>query len=189
MAKKAGDSTRKKATAAPAAKAVEPEAPAPEGPDEAAEAGEAVGSADNGRILVFQLDGQRYALMIDVVQEIQQIVAFSEIPDVSPSIVGVINLRGQVVPVVDLRVLLGLERRAYDLQTPMIFCRTSRGIAALVVDEVEDVLEVPPGCMQPPSRVTALADRMLGVCRFDSDLVFVFDIDALIPAEASEAAR
>jgi len=134
------------------------------------------------RIVVFSLEGQRYALPIDVVQEIQQIVALSEIPDDSGGVVGVINLRGAVVPVMDLRRLLGLPVREYDLQTPMVFVRSPRGLVALIVDQVEDVVEVPEGGIQPPSEVFALADRLLGICRLDSGPVFVFSIERLIPA-------
>ena len=60
---------------------------------------------------------------------------------------------------------------------------------ALIVDEVEDVVDVPPDSMQAPSGVYALADRLVGVCRLADGLVFVFDIDALIPAEAARAGR
>jgi purine-binding chemotaxis protein CheW len=134
------------------------------------------------RLVVFTVESQRYALPIDVVQEIQQIVALSEIPDDSGSVVGVINLRGQVVPVMDIRRLLHMPDREYGLQTPMVFTRTPRGLAAVIVDEVEDVVEVPEGSMQPASANYALADKLLGVCRLDERLVFVFDIDRLVPS-------
>jgi purine-binding chemotaxis protein CheW len=134
-----------------------------------------------GRLVVFGMDGQRYALPMDSVQEIQQLVAVSEMPGASPAVIGVINLRGQVVPAIDLRVLVGLPARDYDLDTPMILARTRGGLVALVVDQVEDVVEVPDGAMQAASRVHALADRLLGVCRLESGLVFVFDAEALVP--------
>jgi purine-binding chemotaxis protein CheW len=142
-----------------------------------------------GRVIVFSMDGQRYALPIDVVQEIQQIVAFSEIPDHQAAVVGVINVRGQVVPAVDLRRLVGMPAREYGLQTPMVFVRTAKGLVALIVDEVEDVIEVPPNSTQAPSRMYALADKLLCVVRLDTDLVFVFDIDRLVPDEAADVGR
>jgi purine-binding chemotaxis protein CheW len=138
--------------------------------------------AGSDRILLFALDGQHYGLPIAVVQEIQQMVALSQIPDDEGAVVGVINLRGAVVPVMDLRRMLGLPPRVYGLQTPMVFVRTPQGVVSLVVDEVEDVVEVPPDCMQPTSEVFALADRLLGVCRLDVGPVFVLDIERLIPA-------
>jgi purine-binding chemotaxis protein CheW len=100
-------------------------------------------------------------------------------------VVGVINVRGAVVPVMDLRLMLGLPAKEYHLQTPMVFTRTPRGLVALVVDEVADVVEVPPGSVQAPSAVFALADRLMGVCRLESGPVFVLDIGRLVPARTA----
>jgi purine-binding chemotaxis protein CheW len=136
---------------------------------------------DFGRLVVFGLDGQRYALPLDAVQEIQQIVAFSDVPDASSSVVGLVNLRGEVVPAVDLRRVVGMPSRAYDLQTPMIIARTGQGLVAFVVDSVEDVVEVSVTDVQPPSSVYELADRLRGVCRLEDGIVFVFDVETLVP--------
>jgi purine-binding chemotaxis protein CheW len=141
------------------------------------------------RIVVFELDAMRYALPIEVVQEIQQIVAVSELPDETGAVIGVINLRGTVVPAIDLRRLVGLSAREYDLQTPMVFVRTTHGVVALVVDEVDDVIEVSAASVQAPSSLYALADRLLCVCRLEGGLVFVFDIDRLVGADVVAAGR
>lgn len=168
--------------------AAKPGKPPTEAPEPSPAPAESLPVADGlaglDRILLFVIDEQRYGLSIDVVQEIQQIVAMSEIPDDSGAVVGVINVRGVVVPVMDLRRMLGIGPKAYDLQTPMVFTRTPRGLLALVVDEVADVVEVPPGSVQPPSGVLALADRLLGVCQLESGPVFVLDIERLVPARS-----
>ena len=72
------------------------------------------------RVVAFFLGGQRYALPIERVREIQQIVAFSEVPAGGAGVVGMVNLRGLVIPAIDMRRLVGLEPRAYTLETPMI---------------------------------------------------------------------
>jgi purine-binding chemotaxis protein CheW len=164
------------AAAAEVAVPTEPEAPVPV---------ETTAPWEPSRLVVFAVEGQRYALPIESVQEIQQIVALSEIPDDSGAVVGVINLRGAVVPAMDIRRLLGLPTHAYGLQTPMIFTRTPRGLVALIVDEVEDVVEVPEGSMQKASASFDLTDRLLGVCRLEDRLVFVFDVARLVPAPLS----
>lgn len=133
------------------------------------------------RIVLFTLDEQTYALPIDRVQEIQQLVVPTELPDVSPALLGLINLRGTVIPAIDLRLLLGLKPAAYGLETPMVIARTGESLVALVVDQVEDVVALPEECLQSPSKVYALADRMLGVCRMGSGLAFLLDMDKLIP--------
>lgn len=167
--------------------AVEETLPVVDDDEPEAAAGEPAG--EPARIIVFSMEGQRYGLPIEVVQEIQQIVAFSEIPEHRTAVVGVINVRGQVVPAVDLRLLVGMPAKEYGLQTPMLFVRTAQGLVSLIVDEVEDVIEVPTGALQAPSRMYALADRLLGVMRLEADLVFVFDIDRLVPPETAGAGR
>lgn len=131
-------------------------------------------------VVAFYLASQRYALPIERVQEIQQIVAFSEVPENDQAIVGMVNLRGEVIPAVDVRGLVGLPGQAYSLDTPMVIARGGKGLVALLVDEVQDVLNLPEGCLQEPPALHALADRMVGVARMDDGLVSVLDLDRLL---------
>lgn len=132
------------------------------------------------RVITFYLDSQRYALPIDRVQEIQQIVAFSEVPGGGTGIVGMVNLRGHVIPAVDLRRVVGLPPREYHLETPMIICRIKGQLVALVVDEVQDVLELPDGCLQAAPPMHSLSSKMIGVARMDDGLIYLFDLDPLL---------
>lgn len=136
---------------------------------------------DMARVVVFMLGEQQYAVPIDSVQEIQQIVEFTPVPDLSPALVGMLDVRGFVVPAIDLRLLLGMEKKDYHLDTPMVLLRCHGHLVALIVDEVEDVYEIPEGCMQAPSKLYALADRMIGICRLAIGLVVVLDPDRLVP--------
>ncbi|MDZ4064181.1 MAG: chemotaxis protein CheW, partial [Coriobacteriia bacterium] len=138
------------------------------------------GSPAIERIVAFHLAGQRYALPIEVVQEIQQIVAFSEVPSQGGPVVGMINLRGAVIPAVDMRALIGMPREEYTLETPMVISRAHDGLVALIVDSVDDVIQVPEGCVQPVSSMHSLADRMLGVCQIANDLVYLLDIARIV---------
>jgi purine-binding chemotaxis protein CheW len=141
-------------------------------------------SADVDRAVAFFLDGQRYALPIDRVNEIQQIVAFSEVPRDVSAVVGMVNLRGRVIPAVDMRTLVGLPSEPYTLETPMIIVESRGQVVALVVDEVQDVLDLPFECMQEAPPLHALASRMLGVCRLPDGLLNLLDIDALLTGDA-----
>lgn len=138
--------------------------------------------------VTFQLEGQLYGLPIEVVQEIQQLVEFSPMPDAAPALLGLIDLRGLVVPAIDLRVLVGLEPKDFSLQTPMVFCRVREHVVCLVVDEVEDVIDLPATGLQPPSGLYSLADKLLGMCRLPQGLVLLLDIDRLVPDAALAAA-
>ena len=138
--------------------------------------------------VTFRLGDQLYALPIETVQEIQQIVEMLPLPDSAPALVGLIDLRGTVVPAIDLRLLVGLPASDYQLETPMIFCYARQHVVALIVDGVEDVVDLPDGCVQPPSGLYSLADRMIGVARLASGLVPLLDIDRLVPESAFAAA-
>lgn len=138
--------------------------------------------------VTFLLDGQLYGLPIEAVQEIQQLVEFTPMPDAAPALVGLIDLRGMVVPAIDLRALVGIESRPFTLETPMIFCRVRGHVVSLIVDGVEDVVDLPEGGLQPASGLYGLADRMLGMCRLPKGLVLLLDIERLVPDAALNAA-
>ena len=186
--KSAKKSPGKKSSAKPKKKAGKPIAT-----EDAAQADDLVGDTDGpperstqrkgldvDKIIAFFLDGQRYALPIDVIQEIQQIVAFSEIPSQGGALVGMINLRGSVIPALDMRLLIGMSKREYTLETPMVMCRLGDQLVALIVDEVEDVIDLPLGCLQEAPAMHALSSKMMGVCRMEKDLVYLLDIDSLL---------
>ncbi len=137
------------------------------------------------QVVAFFLGGQRYALPIGKVQEIQQIVALSEVPEIDDAIVGMVNLRGQVIPAVDGRRLIGLPSQPYTLETPMVICRYREDLVALVVDEVQDVLGLPAGCLQDAPALHALSAKMIGVARLSDGLAYLFDLEKLLePAMA-----
>lgn len=135
-----------------------------------------------GQVIAFFLGGQRYALPIERVQEIQQIVAFSDVLSDSAGVVGMVNLRGEVIPAVDLRRVVGLPTLEYTLETPMIICRVGDNLVAVVVDEVQDVLDVPAGCVQSAPPVDAMASKMIGVARMSDGLVYMLDLDVVLGA-------
>jgi purine-binding chemotaxis protein CheW len=141
------------------------------------------------RAVAFFLGGQRYALPLERVNEIQQIVAFSEVPEGRSSVVGMVNLRGSVIPAIDMRSLVGLDSQEYTLETPMIITQTQGQTVALIVDEVQDVLELPQGCLQEAPPLHALASKMIGVCRMPDGLMNLLDIDRLLSVDQFSGGR
>lgn len=137
------------------------------------------------RVVVFSIERQRYALPIESVQEIQQVVEFAAVPDAHPALLGMVDVRGIVTPAVDMGVLLGLEPRAIRLETPMLLFLSGGHLVAGVVDEVDDVFEVPPASLQAPSELYSLKDKMIGVCKIGGELVIVLDPDRLVPSGIS----
>ncbi|HET6352399.1 MAG TPA: chemotaxis protein CheW [Coriobacteriia bacterium] len=135
------------------------------------------------QLVVFYVGDQRYSLPIEQVAEIQQVVEFSPAPSDARGLLGMLDLRGQVIPAIDGRELLSEKVTPLNIQMPMIVCRTKGGSIALVVDAVHDVLRVPEGCMQDAPQLHAHSASMIGVARFGVELIYVLDADRIL-AEA-----
>jgi purine-binding chemotaxis protein CheW len=140
--------------------------------------------------VTFRAGHQRYAVPIERVREIQKIVAFAEVPDENAMVIGMVDIRGEIVPVVDVRRLLGLPAEPYTLDTPMLVVSSTAGPVALIVDTVDTVAEMPADAAGAVPEMHSLASRVLGVHRIDDELVFLLDIDALLePVELPEEGR
>lgn len=136
--------------------------------------------------LSFFLGGQEYAIDILRVQEIKGWDTVTRVPYSPDYILGVINLRGSIVPVVDLRVRFALESAAYDSATVVIVVHVTgiRGerIVGVVVDAVSDVYSITGENIQPPPDVVGSVDHMfvLGLASLENKLVIVLDIERVV---------
>jgi len=113
------------------------------------------------KYLTFHLAGEDYGLEIRYVTEIVSIQKITDVPDLPPFVKGVINLRGQVIPVLDLRLRFGMEPREYDERTCVIITRLAESSVGLVVDTVNEVHDIPPQNIAAPPAV-----RKGGAARF-----------------------
>jgi purine-binding chemotaxis protein CheW len=111
--------------------------------------GEAAESADLHKYLTFVLGTEVYGIDIQFVREIIGMQAITKVPDVPVFIKGVINLRGKVIPVMDVRRRFGMEERAYDDRTCIIVIHVSDWLVGLVVDTVSEVLDIPQSDIEP----------------------------------------
>ncbi len=100
--------------------------------------------------LTFKVAGEDYAVGIEYVTEIVGIQDFKKVPDVPEFIKGVINLRGKVIPIMDVRIRFGLPAQDYTERTCIIVLEVDGIPTGIVVDEVSDVLEISPENISPP---------------------------------------
>lgn len=156
---------------------------------------EAVGStaAGTNQYLTFTLGDEEYGLEILKVQEIKGHLGITPIPNTPPEIKGVMNLRGTVVPVVDLRVKFSMEPRDYDKFTVIILVNVGERILGLVVDAVSDVLDIPAGQVRPAPELGRTDTRFIvGMATVAEKLVVLLDVAKLVAEETitnlSEAA-
>src|SRR5579885_2061368 len=147
--------------------------------------GEAAGSARR-QVLTFVLGEETYGVDILRVQEIRGWSAVTKIPQSPPHVLGVLNLRGSIVPIVDLRMRLALERAEYTSVTVIIVlsvvCGAGRRDFGVVVDGVSDVVDVNEAEVRPPPELgsRSTTDFIRGLVPVSERMVVLLDIDRLI---------
>lgn len=100
--------------------------------------------------LTFRLGNEDFGMEIFHVIEIVGIQKITEVPDMPNYLKGVVNLRGSVIPVMDVRLRFGMEERPYDDRTCLIVVRVDENTTGMVVDRVNEVSEIPPSQIEPP---------------------------------------
>ena len=142
-------------------------------------------ASDVDQYLTFSLGQEEYGIEILKVQEIKGYSAITPIPNTPPHVKGVMNLRGTVVPVVDLRAKFGMEAVEYSKFTVIIVVMVGQKIAGLVVDAVSDVLNIQQSEVRPAPDFGARADTRFisGVASIGDKLAVLVDIDKLLTEE------
>jgi purine-binding chemotaxis protein CheW len=141
------------------------------------------------QVLTFILDAQEYAVDILRVQEIKGWDKVTPLPNAPPYVRGVINLRGAIVPIVDLRQRLGLPPIPYGPSTVFVVLRVEGGersrITGVVVDAVSDVCSVPTDSSSPPPDIAGDVDVTFvrGIATVDEKMLIILDIDRLFKTD------
>jgi purine-binding chemotaxis protein CheW len=134
------------------------------------------------QLVTFTLRNEEYAVDILNVQEINRITEITQVPN-SPSYVeGVINLRGKVMPVINLRKKFGFEDKETD-DTSRIIIMDIKGVTnGLVVDAVSEVLRIPTDIVEPPPPMSSdISSKFIkGVAKLENRLIILIDIDELL---------
>jgi purine-binding chemotaxis protein CheW len=131
-------------------------------------------------LVVFRLEGREYAFPLEHVNEVLGMVALTPVPEAPPWLSGVINLRGQVVPVVDLRTRLGLPYQVPGLSTPIMVVQAGGRMAGLIVDAVDEVLALPPGSIGPSDDLVEPVRCVVAVATAGDRVVLVLEPRHLI---------
>ncbi|HBI26689.1 MAG TPA: chemotaxis protein CheW [Peptococcaceae bacterium] len=105
------------------------------------------------KFLTFFINEEEYGIEIRCVTEIIRMQKITQVPDVADFIKGVINLRGKVIPVMDVRLRFGLEECPYDNRTCIIVINVEEQAVGLIVDRVSEVLDIPASEIDPPPRM------------------------------------
>lgn len=146
-------------------------------------------AAATSQFLTFVLGAEQYGVEILKVQEIKGYSAVTPIPNTPPHIKGVINLRGTVVPVVDLRARFCMETIEYNKFTVIILLSVGRKVIGLVVDAVSDVLDIAAADMRPAPDLGSRVDTrfITGMAAIGDRMTVLLDIDRLLSEDETVA--
>ncbi|MEW5771103.1 MAG: chemotaxis protein CheW [Pseudomonadota bacterium] len=146
---------------------------------------ESVGVAASGEYLTFTLGSEEYGLDILKVQEIRGYDAVTKIANSPPFIKGVINLRGVIVPIVDLRIKFNLGEPSYDQFTVVIILNIGKRVVGIVVDGVSDVIHLNSENLRPAPEFGSVLDTryILGLGTVDERMIIVVDIERLMTSQ------
>lgn len=138
------------------------------------------------QLIVFLLEGQRYALHLSVVERVLPMVAVSLLPKAPPVALGVINFHGQVIPVVDIRLRFGLAARDYGLTAHLLLAHSARRSLAVPADEVLGVREVAAEAITSPEAVLPGIGHVAGIATLSDGLLFIHDLDAFLSLDEEQ---
>ena len=138
------------------------------------------------QLLVFSLDGYRYALHLLTAERVFRAVEITPLPKAPAIVLGVVNIEGRIVPVVNVRRRFRLPEREIDPGDQLILARTSRRPVALLVDSVTGVIESPEQDLVPAQDFLPKVEYIEGVLKLQDGLVLIHDIDTFLSLDEAK---
>jgi purine-binding chemotaxis protein CheW len=146
-------------------------------------------AGDERQLVVFELGGELYGVEISRVHEIIRLQTVTRVPRAPAFVEGVINLRGKVIPVVDLRRRFGLESAEHTRASRIVVVEIGDQVVGIIVDGVSEVLRISESTVEPPSPVVAGIDSeyIHGIAKLPERLVILLDLDRVLAREERRA--
>ena len=146
--------------------------------------------ADANQFLTFTLGDEEYGVDILKVQEIKGYVPTTRIPNSPPEVTGVLNLRGTIVPIVDLRRKFNLPEIEYDQFTAIVVVVVQSKVMGMIVDSVSEVVSIPASEIQPPPEFgnSMTSSLLRGMAKMGDKLTILLDIEQVLLGERGSMA-
>ena len=140
--------------------------------------------ASDVQLVIFKLANEDYGLPISKVQEINRMVAVTKLPNTPDFMEGIINLRGRVIPVLDLRKRFGFVPQEHKDDTRIMVTDVAGQTVGLIVDAVHEVVKMPGNCIEPPPPSFIMDAKFVqGIGKLENRLVIMLDIDLIITSQ------
>jgi purine-binding chemotaxis protein CheW len=150
---------------------------------------DAVNGTDERQLVVFELGAELYGVEISRVHEIIRLQVVTHVPRAPAFVEGVINLRGKVIPVVDLRRRFGMPVAEHSRSSRIVVVELGDQVVGVIVDGVSEVLRVNTATIEPPSPVVAPIDSeyVHGIAKLPDRLVILLDLDRVLARDERRA--
>lgn len=132
------------------------------------------------KLIIFTIDQQIYALYLSCVEKIIRAVEVTVLPKMPEIILGVINVYGQIIPVVNTRKRFNIEEREISLSDQLIIAHTSKRLVALVVDMVNNVIECPQQQIVEAKEVLPSTEYIKGIAKLGEDMILIHDLSKFL---------
>ncbi len=132
------------------------------------------------QLLVFNLNEQKYALYLSAVQRVIHAVEIRHLPKAPEIILGIINVKGRIIPVVDIRKRFGLAVREIDIDDRLIIADTGKRQVAILVDSVIGITELLPNQLSDAKETLPFAEHIRGVAKVDDELILIYDLNTFL---------
>jgi purine-binding chemotaxis protein CheW len=137
------------------------------------------------KMIVFQLNHEEYGISVDKVRSIEKIQAITRVPGTEPFVKGVINLRGIVTPIIDLRTRFDMQQEPFSDSSRIIVAVLDQYEVGLIVDAANDVIDLEMDEIEPAPEVVGAvkADYVEGVAKIDRRLIIILDLNKVLAAD------
>jgi purine-binding chemotaxis protein CheW len=138
--------------------------------------------------ILFHLAGTDYGIPCRLVKQMEMVEEMTPVPNAPAYVEGLIFIRGQVVPAINLRARFGFDRIPYDLTTRLIVVRSGERNVGLIVDSAREFVTMPEEDLQPPpDSVSGLSgDYLKGIATIGERLILVLDVDEVLTRREKE---
>jgi len=138
-------------------------------------------------LLIFRVEDHRYALALEVVVRIVRAAEITPLPKAPAIVLGVLDLGGHVLPVLDVRRRFGLPRRDLEPKQHFLIARVASRTVALVIDEALQVMEVSSAEIVAAEQIVPGLEHVRGVTALDDGLVFIHDLEQFLSLDEAAA--
>lgn len=137
-------------------------------------------------MVVFSIDASRYGIDIDSVDKVVLVVEITSLPKAPDIVLGVVNVHGEIVPVIDLRARLRRPQRSPALTDHLVIARTAKRRVALLADAVEGVAEYSPQQLVEAQAIVPGTEYLAGVAKLADGMVLIHDLDRFLSLEEEQ---